>query len=63
MPWTLDTMKVDECFNRVHLSLGWDSPTMGRWDEGDCYGGQPGDVVNYNYDGYDMKIMVMMVNC
>ena len=23
MPWTLDTMKVDECFNRVHLSLGW----------------------------------------
>ena len=39
MPWTLDTMKVDECFNRVHLSLGWDSPTMGRWDEGDCYGG------------------------
>jgi len=23
MPWTLDTMKVDECFNRVHLSLGF----------------------------------------
>ena len=22
MPWTLDTMKVDECFNRVHLTLG-----------------------------------------
>ena len=22
MPWTLDTMKVDECFNRVHLILG-----------------------------------------
>eukprot|EP00438_Fugacium_kawagutii_P033847 Skav226814 [mRNA] locus=scaffold6234:46882:61669:- [translate_table: standard] len=21
MPWTLDTMKVDECFNRVHLML------------------------------------------
>lgn len=23
MPWTLDTMKVDECFNRVHLNFGF----------------------------------------
>lgn len=48
MPWTLDTMKVDECFNRVHLSLGWlgwlgwlhDSPTLGTMGFllGDGYG-------------------------
>jgi hypothetical protein len=62
MPWTLDTMKVDECFNRVHLSLGFSHYGTLVWGMAMAASRVMLIIVNYNY-GYDMKIMVMMVNC